>query len=107
VLGQRRAQTIQHGLVAQEKLERPRQPRRRRLVPCDEQRHELVAQLLVGHRTAVLVAREKKHREHVLALVEVGSRAAKSDFLVDELVEVPAALLESPKLGWHTEPPAG
>ena len=39
----------------------------------DEQRHELVAQLLVGHRRAVLVARDEQHREHVVALARLGA----------------------------------
>ena len=49
----------------------------------DEQGHELVAELLVGHRRAVLVAGLEQHREHVVALL-VGVAA-----LVDELEHEP------------------
>ena len=44
----------------------------------DEQRHELVAQLAVGHRLPVLVARGEQHREHVVG------RLARAPALVDE-----------------------
>ena len=48
--------------------------------PAVEHRHQLVAQLHVGHRPAVLVARAKQQRQHVVALVEVGlpARAGRS-----------------------------
>ena len=46
-----------------EPLERPGQRGRGRLVAGDEQRHQLVAQLLVGQRAAVLVARGEQQRE--------------------------------------------
>ena len=45
-------------------------------MPRDEQRHQLVAQLLVGHRRAVLVARLEQHRQHVVALA-VARRGAR------------------------------
>ena len=52
-----------------------------------QQRHELVAQLGVGHRLAVLVAREQQHREDVVALGEVGRRAALGDQRVELAVD--------------------
>ena len=78
-------QAVEHGRVAYEALQRPGQRGRGRLVPGDEQRHQLVAQLLVGHRRAVLVARLQEQREHVVAL---GRRrgAALADLLVEDLV---------------------
>ena len=42
----------------------------------DEQRHQLVAQLLVGQRRAVLVARLQQDREHVVALGDVAGLRA-------------------------------
>ena len=78
-------QAVEHGRVAHEALQRPGQRGRGGLVPGDEQRHQLVAQLLVGHRGAVLVARLQQQREHVVAL---GRRrgAALADLLVEDLV---------------------
>ena len=77
-----RAQPRPRVRVAGEPLERPRQRGRRRLVAGDQQRHELVAQLGVGHRRAVvLVAGAEQHREHVVALGDVGRRAAARDLL--------------------------
>ena len=53
----------------------------------DEQRHELVAQLAVGHRLPVLVARREQHREHVVALLP--GAAALVDQGEDQLVRAP------------------
>jgi peptidylprolyl isomerase len=47
-------------------------------VPGDEQRHELVAQLAIGHRPAALVAGGEEHREHVVGLL------ARAAALVDQ-----------------------
>ena len=44
----------------------------------DEQGHELVAELLVGHRRAVLVARLEQHREHVVAPSWASRRSSTS-----------------------------
>src|SRR5262249_51193232 len=62
----------------------------RGLVAGDEQSDQLVAQLAVGHRVAVLVAREEQHRADVLAILEVGGVAAGRDLLVDQLVHRPS-----------------
>ena len=43
-----------------------------------EQRHQLVAQLLVGHRRAVLVPGGEQHREHVVALARRRRGARRS-----------------------------
>ena len=59
-------------------LEAPTRARGGRLVPGDEQRHELVAQLAVGHRLAVLVARGEQHREDVVALARPVARGARA-----------------------------
>ena len=69
VVVQRGGQALQHLRRAQQALERPREAGGGRLVPGGEQRHQLVAQLDVGHRRAVLVARAQQQREHVVALL--------------------------------------
>src|SRR3954465_13092967 len=48
----------------------------------------------VGPRPPLLVAGEREHREHVVALLEVGRRAPAGDLLEQHLVELGAALLE-------------
>ena len=62
------------------------------LVARHQQRHQLVAQLLVRHATAILVTRLDQHRQHVVALLEVGGapaarrsprRAARSPGAID------------------------
>jgi len=55
-------------------------------VAGEQHRHELVAQLPVGHRPAVLVARLEQQREDVAALGPVRLPAALRDLLVDERV---------------------
>ena len=64
-------QTLELARVPQQQVERPRERRRGRLVPGDEQGDQLVAQLDVGHRPALLVARLEQDREHVVALGDV------------------------------------
>jgi hypothetical protein len=41
-----------------------------------EQRHQFVAQVLVGHCAAVVVARLEEQGEHIVALLEVRCTAA-------------------------------
>ena len=57
--------------------ERPRERGRGGLVAGHQERHQLVAQLLVGHRRAVLVARLEQHAEDVVAVL-VASRRRSS-----------------------------
>ena len=80
------AEPAQHSGMPRQRLERPRERGGARLVPGHEQRHQLVAQLLVGHRAAVVVARLEEEREHVVALLEVGCVAARADLLEDQVV---------------------
>src|SRR4051812_24279208 len=68
VLDRRLGHARERGGRAHELLEAPRERRGGRLVPGDEQRDELVAQLAVGHRPAGLVARREQHGHHVVAL---------------------------------------
>ena len=55
--------------MAQQEVERPRQAGRRRLVPGEQQRHQLVADLGVVHRLAVLEPRRDQQRQDVLARI--------------------------------------
>ena len=95
----------EHGRVSQQQLERPRESGRRRLVARDDQRHELVAQLRVRHRLALLVRRHQQHREHVRALGEILGVAPARDLGVDHLVHRLPLTLEALDPARHTEPP--
>src|ERR1044072_3147135 len=68
---------------------RPGARGRRGLVPGPEHRHELVAQLFVAHRAAVVVTGREQQREHVVVAVRarLDLPAPQGDLLVDELVE--------------------
>jgi hypothetical protein len=67
-------------------------------VPRHEQRHQLVAELLVGHRAAVVVARLEEQRQHVIALLEVRCAAAGADLLEDQVVGGLERSLQGPSL---------
>ena len=71
--------------MAQQQVERPREAGRRRLVPGEQQRHQLVADLLVVHRLAVLEAGGHEQREDVLARVG----AALGDLRAQHPVDLP------------------
>ena len=62
-----RAGAREHLGVAHEPLERPGQLRGGRLVPGDQQRDQVVAQLALGGLRAVLAAGVEQQREHVVA----------------------------------------
>ena len=80
------AQPSEHGRVAHQQLEREREARGRGLVPGAQHREQLVAQLDVGHRATLLVARAHQQREDVGALLEVRLAATALDLLVEHLV---------------------
>ena len=75
---------------ADEALEGPGELGGGGLVAGDEQRHQLVPQLLVGHRRAVLVAGEEHHREHVVAALGVAT-------LVDQRLDLLVGLGADPE----------
>ena len=77
--------------MAHQPLDRPGHRGRGRLVAGQQQRHELVAQLAVGHRLPVLVARLQQQREDVRALAPGRLLAPARDLLVDQRVEPVAA----------------
>ncbi len=79
-------QSVEHRRVAQQQLERERQGCRSRLVPRAEHREQLVTQLNVGHRAAVLVARAHQQGEDVGPLLQVGLFPAARDLLVEKRV---------------------
>ena len=72
---------------ADETLPSPSQGVRRRLMPGENEREQLVAQLLIGHGLAVLGRRLEEHGEDVAALAEVYHVAAGGDHLVSRPVE--------------------
>ena len=80
--------------MAAQALDRPAQRVGGRLVSRDEHRDELVADLGVRHRAAVLVARLHHQREHVGALLEVGVGLGDRDQLVEHHVDLRAQALE-------------
>ena len=65
--------------MAHDALERPAERGRGRLVAGEQQRHQLVAQLGVGQRLSVLVARGEQQREDVVALGGVRSARRAAD----------------------------
>ena len=67
------AQALQLLGVAHEPLDRPGERGRGGLMAGHQQGHQLVAQLLVAHRLAVLVAGLDQQREDVLPLGHAGS----------------------------------
>ncbi len=83
------AQPVVGGRGAQEPLEGPRHGVGGRLVAGEDERHELVAQLMVGERLALLVAGGEQHREHVAAPVAVSGRPALADDRVHLAVDHP------------------
>ena len=76
--------------MGQQQLDRPGHRGRGRLVTGEQQGDELVAQLVVGHRLAVLVARADQHREDVVALGDVRVGAALADQRVERVVDAVA-----------------
>ncbi len=93
--------------VAADPLDRPRERVRRRLVPGDEHRHELVADLGVAHRAAVLVRRLHHQREHVGALGQLRIGLRRRDQLVEDRVELRAQPQEArPRRPAPAEPAA-
>ena len=90
-VGDRRQPSAEHAvdLVVQprfdvgrltEEIPRPRERVRRRLVPGEEDRHRLVADLPVGHPAAfvLVVLRQQQHRQQVAAIAAAGAALARS-----------------------------
>ena len=71
--------------MAQQEVERPRQAGRRRLVPGEQQRHQLVADLGVVHRLAVLEPRLDQQRQDVLARIGAARGDLRAEHRVDLL----------------------
>ena len=88
------AQPRQLVRVADQPLDRPGERRRRRLVAGDQQGEELVVDLGVAHRRAVLVAGGDQQREDVVALLEVVGGAPVGDLADDQLGDAVDAAAE-------------
>jgi hypothetical protein len=73
-------------------LDCPRQRRRRGLVARRQKCQQLVGDVLVGDRRAVLIARSQHEGEHVVALFDRRIVACLGDEIGDDLV-VPSAVL--------------
>ena len=86
----RRGEPVEDARMAEQQVERPRQAGRGRLVPGEQQRHQLVADLGVVHRLAVLEARAHEQRQDVLARV----RAALGDLRAQHRVDLVPERLE-------------
>ncbi len=78
----------QQGRVSADPFDGPRQRRGRGLVSGGEQGEQLVGDLAVGHRAAVLVAGLQHQREHVVAFVEVPALFGLGDEPLDDGVEL-------------------
>ena len=79
-------QAFQHARVAQQPLKRPSQPGRGGLVPSQQEGDELVAQLLVAERFAVLVAGLDQQRQNVIP--PLGVVAVGGDLVEQQLVDL-------------------
>ena len=90
------AQPVVGGRSAQQTLERPCQRVRGRLVPGQDQAHQLVAQLVVGQRSALVIAGIQKQREHVVPVFSGALGAARADHAVDVAVGEGQDGLEDP-----------
>ncbi len=86
VVVERLGEALEHAWRAQQALERPGEPGGGGLVAGGEEREQLVAQLGVGHRRAVLVPRLEQQREHVVALLLAALGPPVGDLRVDQLV---------------------
>ena len=89
----------------QDEVKGPGQPGGRRLMPGEQQREQLVADLAIGEGGAVLIAGQEQAGEDVVALREVRVGAAAGDLGVDDLVDGALALLEPLRRG-ALSPPA-
>lgn len=93
-----RAGAVEHAIVVQQQIEPPRKAGGGRLVPRQKQRHQLVANLSIRQRRAMLVASSKQCRERVGArtriLTTLGLASSSGDLGVDQLVKRRARLLE-------------
>ena len=76
----------QHGRMAGQALQRPGQAGRRGVMTGDKQRHQLVAQLRIGHRAAVLIGGTHQHCQGVGARGQVGVGAPVGDLGVEQAV---------------------
>ena len=72
-----------------------------RLVAGEKNRHRLVADLLVAHRAAVVVARREQHREQVVAGRR--GRATRLDHAIDDRVEPRSRIREAPGRGMERD----
>ena len=83
-------QPLRRRRVAQQQVEAPGERGRCRLVAGEQQGHQLVAQLAVLHRPAVLESRRDQGREDVVALLQIGIRPPLGD-LREQLAHRPRA----------------
>src|SRR5436853_6305297 len=86
-------EAVEHGPLADELLEGPGEGGGGGLVAGDQQRHQLVADLLLAHRRTVLVARFEQDREEVDAVAALGPALGNQaeDDLVDFLLDAQEA----------------
>ena len=84
--GQFFSQASKHAGIAQQQVEGEGEAGGGRLVTGEEQRHQLVTKLHIGHRLIVLVAGAQQQRENIGAVLEVRLGAAEADLLVDQRV---------------------
>ena len=96
-------QALERVRRAQKALERPSDRRRGRFVPREQDRDQLVAQLSIRQRIAVLVAGGQQQGQDVVARVAVGIVATALDLLVEHLVDAVAIADEAAPGAARTE----
>jgi hypothetical protein len=80
--------------MAKQQVERPCERRRRGLVSGDQESDELVTELHVRQRLALLVTRLEQNRENVVALGNVRCGTAARYLVVEDVVHVRAQALK-------------
>jgi len=80
-------QAAQHPRMVQQQIEGPGQRRCRRLVSGEQQGHELVAYLVVGHSAALVVPREQQLGQDVAAPLQIGRLTPLPDLRDEHRVE--------------------
>src|SRR5207244_1767284 len=82
--------------MAQQEVEGEGERRGGRLVTGAEHREQLIAQLAVAHRRALLIARAKQEGEHIASLLQIRLLAATANLFIQRLIGSAQAARKAP-----------